>query len=261
VSRSLRSALGSLWLSLFGVLGCDSEAQVQWIEYDVVLTLPHDTTAYTQGLLYHDQFLWESTGRYGESTVRRVDGRTGTVLQTASLGDSLFGEGLALVGDELIQLTWQSGLALVYDLDSLRTRRTLRYEGEGWGLCFDGRELVMSNGSDSLYVRDPRSFEILRTLPVTFGGSGLRGLNELECVGEHIYANVYQEDRVVEIEKASGRVLRAIDASRLRLISGIRKDPDTALNGIAYDSGTGAFLLTGKLWPHVHVIRLAASSP
>jgi glutamine cyclotransferase len=262
LANLLRSTLSAL-LFVCAAVGCESQSpsEVQWIDYEVLLTLPHDSAAYTQGLLFHNQFLWESTGRYGQSTVRKVDGRTGQVVQRAALDESLFGEGLALVGNELIQLTWQSGMALVYDLDSLRVRRTLRYQGEGWGLCYDGRELVMSNGSDTLYMRNPQSFEVVRALAVTDRGIGLRQLNELECVGDRVYANVYQEDRVVEIDKESGRVLRAIDGSRLRLLSGIPRDADHVLNGIAYDSSTSSFLLTGKLWPHVYVIRLAATAP
>jgi glutaminyl-peptide cyclotransferase len=253
---SLRSrSLGFLLLAASITTACDPE--VEQLGYEVVLTLPHDTAAYTQGLVYHDRFLWESTGRYGHSAVRKVNGRTGAVVRSSPLPDSLFGEGLALVGDDLVQLTWQSGMALYYDTDSLRAHKRVRYEGEGWGLCFDGRSLVMTNGSDSLYFRDPATFEIREVRQVTAGGRGVRGLNELECVGEFVYANVYQEDRILKIDKSSGRVLGVIDGSQLRIFSGVPTSPDAVLNGIAHDSVTGLFFLTGKLWPNVYVVRVA----
>jgi glutamine cyclotransferase len=244
------------FLLLMALIASACDPAVEQLEFEVVLTLPHDTAAYTQGLVYHERFLWESTGRYGHSAVRKVNGRTGAVLQSAPLPDSLFGEGLALVGQDLVQLTWQSGVALYYDTDSLRAHRTVRYEGEGWGLCFDGRSLVMTNGSDSLYFRDPVSFEIQEARQVTADGRGVRGLNELECVGEFVYANVYQEDRILKIEGASGRVLGVMDGSQLRIFSGVPMSPDAVLNGIAHDSVTGLFFLTGKLWPNVYVVKV-----
>ena len=224
--------------------------------YEIVLTLPHDSAAYTQGLLYKDRFLWESTGRYGGSSVRKVDGRTGRVLQSYSLPDSLFGEGLALVGAELVQLTWKSGVALFYDIESLELKRSVRYEGEGWGLCFDGASLYMTNGSDSLYWRDPETFQVRGVRQVTVAGSPVRYLNELECVGKYVYANVYKQDQIVQIEKTSGRVVRTIDALRLRLMSGSAADGEAVLNGIAYDEQTEFFFLTGKLWPTMYVVRV-----
>lgn len=145
----------------------------------------------------------------------------------------------------------------MYDLDSLRVQRTFDYVGEGWGLCFDEAFLFMSNGTDSLYRRDPETFEILSILPVTADGSPVRRLNELECVGEYVWANVYQEDRLVEIEKATGRVVRQIDGFQLRLASGIPNDGDAVLNGIAYAESADVFFVTGKLWPKIFVVRIS----
>jgi len=243
-------------LAALALVACETPEPVEWATYEVVLTLPHDSAAYTQGLVFHDRFLWESTGRYGESTVRKVDLETGEVLLSHALPDSLFGEGLALVGSELIQLTWKAGVAFVYDLDSLQVQRTFRYDGEGWGLCYDGTDLYMTDGSDTLYRRDPQTFEVLGTVRVTSAGTSVPRLNELECVGDHVWANVYLEDRIVQIDKASGRVVRAVDGFQLRLASGAPAD-DGVLNGIAYDPRTGLFFLTGKLWPKLYVVRIA----
>jgi glutamine cyclotransferase len=246
----------ALLLACLGLSACH-EDPVEWTTLEVLLTLPHDSTAYTQGLVYHDRFLWESTGRYGESTLRKVDPETGRVLLRRELSDSLFGEGLALVGSELVQLTWKEGVALVYDLDSLQVRRTIPYEGEGWGLCFDGRDLYMSNGSDSLYRRDPATFAVRGVQRVTSQGQPVPRLNELECVGEHVWANVYQEDRIVQIAKSTGQVVRAVDGYQLRLASGVPADGESVLNGIAYDPRTDVFFMTGKRWPETYVVRVA----
>ena len=226
---------------------------------EVVLTLPHDTAAYTQGLLFHERMLWESTGGWGTSALRQVDPQTGRVVRSKALPDSLFGEGLALAGAELVQLTWKAGKALVYDLESLDLKRELAYEGEGWGLFFDGSEFFMSNGSDSLYRRDPKSFTVLDVQAVRAKGEAVRRLNELECVGDHVWANVYQEDRLVQIEKTTGRVVRRVDASRLSLLSGIPRDGDAVLNGIAYAPEADVFFLTGKLWPEIYVVRIVGA--
>jgi glutamine cyclotransferase len=137
--------------------------------------------------------------------------------------------------------------------------KTIRYDGEGWGVCFDGEYLYMTNGSDSLYWRNPESFDVRGVHQVTSGGSPVRNLNELECVGDYVYANVYQEDRIVQIEKTSGRVVRNIDALRLRLMSGAPADGEAVLNGIAYDPRNDVFFLTGKLWPAMYVVRFVGA--
>jgi glutaminyl-peptide cyclotransferase len=252
LGRSLRPSL----LSSLALLACNSPLERGTPE--IVFTLPHDTAAYTQGLVFHDQLLWESTGKEGRSTIRQVDPRTGRVLRSHALPDSVFGEGLALVDSTLVQLTWKTGVAYVYDLDSLNVLQTHRYDGEGWGLCYDGVSLYMSNGSDSLYLRDPKTFSVLGALPVTSGGRPARRLNELECVGDHVWANVFQEERILEIEKATGRVVREIDGFQLRLAAGIANDGDAVLNGIAYAPENDAFFLTGKLWPKMFVVRMPA---
>lgn len=256
ISHCIKVAWNAASLVLLALSGC--ERPVETATYEVLLTLPHDTTAYTQGLLFHDQLLWESTGRWSTSELRLVDPQTGRVIQSRAVPDSLFGEGLALVDSVLIQLTWKAGRAFVYDPDSLSIQHTFRYDGEGWGLCYDGVHLFMSNGSDSLYRRDPETFaRVGEALQVTSAGRPVHRLNELECVADYVWANVYQEDRIVQIEKATGRVVREVSAFHLRLASGVPNDGNAVLNGIAYAANADVFFITGKLWPTMYVVRIA----
>ena len=227
------------------------------LEYELVRTLPHDPEAYTQGLLIHDGIFFESTGRYGKSQLRQVEIVTGRVLLSDSLPDHRFGEGLARVGDRLIQLTWKSGLAFVYEAATLEPLDTFEYQGEGWGLCHDGESLYMSNGSDTLQRRDPNTFELLDRIGVTRNESPVHRLNELECVGNHVYANIYRSDEIVRIDKVTGSITGELDGSSLTLASGRPAHPGTVLNGIAHDTRTGSFYVTGKLWPVIFEIEIS----
>jgi len=229
---------------------------IEQLRVRVVAKYPHARDAFTQGLLWHDGAMYESTGRYGRSSLRRVRLEDGEVLAERSLDPSFFGEGLALVDDRLVQLTWRSGVAVVSDLESLEPQEMLRYPGEGWGLCFDGAELVMSDGSSILELRDPDTMALLREMTVWRGERPVRNLNELECVGDDIYANVWQSNEIMRIDAKTGRVTAVIDASGLlTAIESLRSD---VLNGIAYKPDTDTFLLTGKLWPHVFEVELVA---
>lgn len=222
----------------------------------VIETYPHDAHAFTQGLLFYDGALFESTGLYGHSSLRAVDLSSGAVERKLDLGRDLFGEGLARVGDELFQLTWRRGVALVYRLSDFALQREYHYQGEGWGLCFDGELLVMSDGSQRLFFRDPATFEVVRTVEVSLGGRPLPRLNELECVGDRVYANVWTTSRIVAIDKQSGTVLDDIDASGvLSMADRASLDPNAILNGIAFDERDGTFLVTGKLWPRLLRVR------
>lgn len=216
----------------------------------VVRRYPHDREAFTQGLLWHGGKLYESTGLRGRSSVRQVELETGEVLRRRDLERAMFAEGLALVGDRLIQLTWTNGVAHVYRLEDFEHQRTFRYQGEGWGLCYDGTHLVMSNGSARLAFRDPESFRVVREVTVRESGRPLRHLNELECVDGAVWANVWQTDRIVRIDPASGRVTAAVDASGLLTEDELLEDVDV-LNGIAWIPERQRFVITGKNWPHL----------
>ncbi len=218
----------------------------------VLATWPHDRSAFTQGLLWHGDSLYESTGGYGSSTLRRVDVATGSVLEQVELEPEFFGEGLALFAERLIQLTWREGTAFVYERAGLAARGRLEFAGEGWGLCSDGTRLIMSDGSDALTLRDPQDLRQLGRLPVTLRGRPLRGLNELEWADGWIYANVWTTDTIVRIDPRDGRVRATIDASGL-LPPAERARADV-LNGIAHNPQAGTFLVTGKLWPHLYEV-------
>jgi len=227
---------------------------VEELRVRVVRKYPHATDAFTQGLIWHEGVMYESTGQYGRSSLRQVRLRDGQVLAQRELDPELFGEGLALVGDRLIQLTWRAGLAIVSDLTTLEPLETLRYPGEGWGLCFDGTTLVMSDGSSILEFRDPDSMELLREVSVLRDGHPVRELNELECVDGEIYANVWRRDEILRIDPTTGRVTAIIDAGGLLSAEEILRAD--VLNGIAYKPESQTFLLTGKLWPHVFEVEL-----
>ena len=256
-SRAVLASVGLLGLAAAGWAlrpadpGASSAAQsggpVELLTVRVHRAFPHDTSAYTQGLLWSEGKLYESTGQYGSSDLRRLDPETGAVEQRVAISPAYFGEGLARVEERLVMLTWKAQRAFVFGLERFDQVRAFRYLGEGWGLCNDGRRLVMSNGSDRLTFRDLRTFEPLGDVSVTLRGLPLMQINELECVGDAVYANVYQEDFLVRIDPASGRVNQHIDASGLLTREEARRAD--VLNGIAFDPGAGTFYITGKLWP------------
>ncbi len=230
-----------------------SEAPAQRLRVQVLGSEPHDRGAFTQGLVLDDGNLYESTGLYGRSSLREVDRATGEVRRQVQLDPATFAEGLARVGDRLIQLTWQQGVAFVYDLATLERLDQYSYTGEGWGLCYDGARLVMSDGSSSLTFRDPQTFVPTGTVSVTLDGRSIERLNELECVGDRVYANVWMTDEIVRIDPSTGHADAVIDASNL-LAPSERLGADV-LNGIAYDPDQDVFLITGKLWPRLFEVR------
>lgn len=224
--------------------------------YQVVHTYPHDVHAFTQGLIYVDGHLYESTGLNGRSSLRMLDLATGTVLQKHDLPPDIFGEGLTDWGSTLIQLTWTSHKAFVYDRFSFATQRTMSYEGEGWGLTHDASQLIMSDGSSFLRFLDPKSFHSIRRLRVTDqSGRPVENLNELESVGDEIYANVWQTDDIVRIAPHTGKVLGRINLKGIidkRELHG----EGAVLNGIAYDVNGNRLFVTGKLWPKLFEIKV-----
>lgn len=215
----------------------------------------HDPQAFTQGLLFHDGMLYESTGLRGRSSLRRVDPPSGRVLDLRRLPDWAFGEGLALAGEELLQLTWTAGIAFRWRLDDLAPLGRHRYDGEGWGLAFDGERLLMSDGSDTLVWRDARSFAELGRLRVHEGGVPLRSINELEFAGGALWANVWRSPRIARIDPASGEVTGWLDLSALPgpMYAGPGID---VLNGIAWDAGARRLYVTGKLWPRMFELQV-----
>lgn len=222
---------------------------------DVVSRYPHDPKAFTQGLLYAGGYLYESTGQRGHSTLRRVALETGEVLAEHRLDDQYFAEGLALAGDRLIQLTWQAGKGFVYHRDSLELIEEFSYDGEGWGLTYDGKQLIMSDGSARLRLLDPESFQQTSHLDVTYQGQPLKLLNELEMVEGEIWANIWRYDLIVRIDPVNGNVIGAVLAGDLRRqVTGPYKLD--VLNGIAYDQENQRLFVTGKYWPAIFSIKL-----
>jgi len=235
--------------------GCGAPEAARWVP-EVVATHPHDATAFTQGLLFHDGRFYESTGRYGVSDVREVALDTGAVVRRRPLEARFFAEGLARVGDQLWQLTYREGTAFRYDLATFEELDRVTYTGEGWGLCYDGAVLWMSDGSARLQRRDPGSFARLGHLDVRLDGEPVARLNELECVGEHVYANVWLTDRIVRVRTGDGRVDAVIDAATLAPDDpAVAANADAVLNGIAYDAVGDRWWVTGKLWPVLYEVR------
>lgn len=233
-------------------------AAPQSLRVKVIRSFFHDPGAFTQGLVYHAGKLYESTGLVGQSTLRRVDLTTGAVEAQVQLELPLFGEGLAVAGGRLVQLTWTHGRALLWSLDRLAPEGELRYAGEGWGLCFDGRQLVMSDGSDRLVRRDVRTFEPRGAISVRSPSGPVFRLNELECVGDSIYANVWETSRIARIDARSGEVTAWIDAAGLLTAEEARHA--NVLNGIAYVPSSGTFIVTGKLWPRAFEVEFVPRS-
>lgn len=254
-------------------------AEVTQYSVEILNTYPHDPTAFTQGLILLDGTFYESTGLRGESTLRQVEIETGNVIRSIDVtrtteeletASNYFAEGLEWVNGELIQLTWQSGEAFVYDPETFEQTRTIAYEGEGWGLCTDDYYLYMSDSSEYIAIREPDTFQLVARMLVTINGSPLQAnlLNELECVGDYIYANLWQTDFIVQIDKYNGNIVGLIDAADLLTDDMIREIPGFAenagevfppngavLNGISYNPETDTFYITGKLWSRMFEVR------
>jgi len=219
--------------------------------WSLIGIIGHDPGAYTQGFELHDGVLYESTGIYGRSSLRRTDPSTGEVLQLRRLPDSLFAEGITFVSpDRMLVLTWREGLVLAVDPATLETVDTFTIRGEGWGLCFDGERVIRSDGTEMLRFHDPRNMRVTDSLMVTLAGVPQRNLNELEFARGVIWANQWQSNRILAIDPASGAVLRVYDMSALNPGRG------SELNGIAYDSDRDLFLVTGKNWPLTYSIDI-----
>ncbi|MCD8185815.1 MAG: glutaminyl-peptide cyclotransferase [Rikenellaceae bacterium] len=223
--------------------------------YRVIHSYPHDPKAYTQGLYWHEGYLYESTGQTGQSTLRQVDLQSGEVLKSQPLEDKYFGEGAAYLDGKIYQLTWEHGIGFIYDADSFEKLGEFGYAGEGWGLTTDGRYLYMSNGTEKILVIDPETFRTVRTIEVYTHESRVNYLNELEWIEGEIWANIYLTDMIVRIDPQSGVVNGIVDLKRI--LPPADKDLTTdVLNGIAYDPDTGRIFVTGKNWKKLFEIEV-----
>jgi glutaminyl-peptide cyclotransferase len=224
--------------------------------YRIVTTYPHDRSAFTQGLVYRSGVLYEGTGLYGQSTLRRVDLSTGAVREKVTLGSAYFGEGIAVLKDRIYQLTWREQTGFVYDRETFALLDRFSYATEGWGLTTDGTRLMASNGTDRITFHDPDTFAELDSIAVRADGEPVPRLNELEYVKGEIWANVFQTDRIARIDRTTGKVSGWIN------LSGLLSDNDRAgldvgvLNGIAYDAAKNRLFVTGKNWPKLFEITL-----
>ena len=249
--------MAQAFLALLALLGLAlAQPQVPVWGFRIVGTYPHDPAAFTQGLIYHEGFLYEGTGLYGQSSLRKVELKTGRVLQRRALPQKYFGEGITLLQNRLYQLTWQNQEGFIYDLNFNLVGR-FTYQTEGWGLTHDGQRLIMSDGSAQLFFLNPRTLRPERTLTVRAGGQPVSRLNELEYIQGRIWANIWQASRIAIINPQSGNVEAWLDLSGLALLAQARNpNPDAVLNGIAYDNQNRRIFVTGKLWPFLFEIEV-----
>ena len=232
-------------------------ASIQIYTYKIINTYPHDRRAFTQGLVFENGFLYEGTGIYGSSSLRKVDLGTGKVVQSKKLPAHLFGEGITIFNDRIIQLTWRSKLGYVYDKESFELLKEFHYPTEGWGITHDGKRLIMSDGSSLLHILDPDDFTEIGQISVHTDEGAVSRLNELEYIQGEIFANIWQTDRIVRISPTTGQVIGWIELKGL-LNRNDLEYPVDVLNGIAYDKEKDRLFLTGKLWPKIFEIKLVS---
>ncbi len=254
MSRSAVTGYIALILATVGCMPIGNGALPVW-KAKIVATYPHDPEAYTQGLVIEKGRMFEGTGRYGASTLREVDYKTGAVLKSLSLDKQYFGEGITILDGTIFQLTWKNNYCFTYDFKTLLYKEFFQYPFEGWGLTHNGKELIVSDGSSDLRFVDPSNFKLVRKISVKDGAARIKNLNELEYIDGEIWANVWYEDRIARISPESGKLLGWID---LNLIypANQRKDRDQVLNGIAQDPETKKIYVTGKNWPKLFEIEI-----
>lgn len=232
-----------------------SLANPELIAYKVEQTMKHDTLAYTQGFLIHDGKLFESTGREG-SWIGIVDPKKGTSDKKVILDDKYFGEGITILNNKIYQLTWEQKTGFIYDLKSYELLKEFSYPMEGWGLTHNDKNLIMSDGSNSLYFLDTASLAVVNKMNVTYEGVAVSSLNELEYVDGFIWANLYQKDLIAKIDATTGQIVAFLDLADLTYRTGLLSPNMDVLNGIAWHEGTKSLLVTGKLWPLIYVLKL-----
>ncbi len=231
----------------------EKSVEIPKVKPVIISTLPHDSQAFTQGFLYHNGELYESTGLVGSSSLRRINPENGNIIKNIHVAD-VFAEGIAVKENLLIQLTWHNGIAFIYSYPDLKRTGLLEYKGEGWGITANESGFIMSNGCDTLFIRD-NTFAVIKKLAVTLKGEPLSKLNELEYANNRIYANVWYSDFIFEIDSESGKVLRIVDCSYLVKQIGSMKEQDV-LNGIAYNKEKETFFITGKNWPLIFEVKI-----
>ena len=233
-----------------------TNSSIKTYGYRIINSYPHDPNAFTQGLEYDDGLLYEGTGGYGQSSLRRVDIQTGRVVDIVHLEDEFFAEGIAIWKDRIIQLTWRSFQGFVWDKENLTQTGSFSYRREGWGITSDASRLIMSDGSDALYFLDPSDYSLQGSIRVTADGEPVKGLNELEYINDMIYANLWPSTWIAIISPDTGEVTGRIDLSGIMDEGGILKRWVDVLNGIAYDPSEDRLFVTGKLWPSLFEIEL-----
>ncbi len=223
--------------------------------YEVVESYPHDTHAYTQGLVFHDGMFYESTGQYGESSLRKVELKKGKVKKKIDVPGQYFAEGMTILNGKIYQLTWQQNKGFIYDLKDFKLEGEFHYDGEGWGLTTDGQSLILSDGTNQIRFLDPKDFHVVKTISIFDGQQPLTELNELEYIHGEIYANIWKTDRIVRIDPRTGWIRAWIDLTGLRPQESMTNG-ENVLNGIAYDAQGDHLYVTGKRWPKIFEIRL-----
>ena len=246
----------ALTLSTSASLAAANTSSIPVYDFTVVRSFPHDPTAFTEGLLYQDGFLYESTGLNGHSSIRKVKLETGQVLQTKDIPPQYFGEGLTVWKDTLVGLTWQTQTGFVFDLATFEMRSQFAYPGEGWGLTQNGKELIMSDGTATLRFLDPKTFLEVRRVKVTADGIPVDQVNELEVVGDEIFANLWHTNTIARIDPANGKITGWIDLGKLFPGAGKGLNGENVMNGIAWDADKKRLFVTGKLWPKLYEIKL-----
>ena len=230
----------------------NNQHKAQTIKCEIIKSLPHDDSAYTQGLLYHGNYFYESTGKHGHSSIRKIEPETGTVRTEYKIDNALFGEGICLWNNKIFQLTWKSGKCFVYDLHSITRLAIYKYKGQGWGLTYDGDFLIQSDGSECLTLRDPHDFKKISKICITDGNKKIYRLNELEYADGIILCNVWHKDIIGAINPANGKIMFWIDISNLRPLAGENAE---VANGIAWDSKNKRLFVTGKFWSKIFEIK------
>lgn len=230
--------------------------QISSLNYEITAVYQHDPQAFTQGLEIYQQKLYESTGLYGRSSLRKLDLETGRIIKKIELKKDFFAEGITILNNKIYQLSWKENTCFVYDLD-FKLLKTFNYQGQGWGLTNNNQDLIMSNGSETIFFRDPKDFQVKRKITVKNAGKKINMINELEYAADYIYANIWRENYIIKIEAETGKIAAYLDLSSIsKKLKSDYQGKIGVLNGIAYNSSDNSFLVTGKLWPKIYKIKI-----